>query len=288
MKAPARDTAALSESKGLCCGKSKAETKQKVTKMIIDLQNVSYRKNGKTILDGINWQVEAGEHWIILGLNGSGKTTLLNLINGYIFPAFGGSANVLGYQFGNCPIADLRKHIGWISNSLSQNIPVNETPLDIILSGKFASIGLWDEVREEDIAKAEGVMEKLGIAKLRERTYGSLSQGEKQKVIIGRALISDPEIIIFDEACNGLDIFAKKDLYGIIEKLAQEQKSIFFVTHNTDEILPIFNKALLIKEGKIHSKGDLKEVIQQENLQDFYGSDVDVFERDDRFFLFAR
>ena len=288
MKVPARATAALSRSKGLCCEKSKAETKQKVTKMIIDLQNVSYRKNGKTILDGINWQVEAGEHWIILGLNGSGKTTLLNLINCYIFPAFGGSANVLGYQFGNCPIADLRKHIGWISNSLSQNIPVNETPLDIILSGKFASIGLWDEVSEEDIAKAEGVMEKLGIAKLRERTYGSLSQGEKQKVIIGRALISDPEIIIFDEACNGLDIFAKKDLYGIIEKLAQEQKSIFFVTHNTDEILPIFNKALLIKEGKIHSKGDLKEVIQQENLQDFYGSDVGVFERDDRFFLFAR
>ena len=183
MKVPARATAALSRSKGLCCEKSKAETKQKVTKMIIDLQNVSYRKNGKTILDGINWQVEAGEHWIILGLNGSGKTTLLNLINGYIFPAFGGSANVLGYQFGNCPIADLRKHIGWISNSLSQNIPVNETPLDIILSGKFASIGLWDEVSEEDIAKAEGVMEKLGIAKLREGTYGSLSQGEKQKVL---------------------------------------------------------------------------------------------------------
>ena len=120
------------------------------------------------------------------------------------------------------------------------------------------------------------------------QTYGSLSQGEKQKVIIGRALISDPDIIIFDEACNGLDIFAKKDLYQLIETLAQDKKSIFFVTHNTDEILPIFNKALLIKDGKIHSKGNLKDVIQQENLQDFYGSDVDVFERNDRFFIFAK
>lgn len=256
--------------------------------MIIDLQNVSYRRNGKTILDNINWQVEAGEHWIILGLNGCGKTTLLNLINGYIFPAFGGKANVLGYEFGSCPIADLRKHIGWISNSLSENLPVNDKPRDIILSGKFASIGLWDEVSDEDIAQADAIMEKLNISKLRDRTYGSLSQGEKQKVIIGRALISDPDIIIFDEACNGLDIFAKKDLYQIIEKLAEDKKSIFFVTHNTDEILPMFNKALLIKEGKIHSNGDLKEVIQLENLQDFYGSDVDVFERNDRFFIFAK
>ncbi len=222
--------------------------------MIIDLQNVSYRKNGKMILNGVNWQVENGEHWIILGLNGSGKTTLLNLINGYIFPVYGGSANVLGYQFGNCPIADLRKHIGWISNSLAQNIPVNDTPLEIILSGKFASIGLWDKVSDEDVSKAEGIMEKLGIMKLRDRTYGSLSQGEKQKVIIGRALISDPDIIIFDEACNGLDIFAKKDLYNLIEKLAQDKKSIFFVTHNTDEILPIFNKALLIKDGRFIQK----------------------------------
>ena len=256
--------------------------------MIIDLQNVSYRKNGKMILDGVNWQVEDGEHWIILGLNGSGKTTLLNLINGYIFPVYGGSANVLGYQFGNCPIADLRKHIGWISNSLAQNIPVNDTPLEIILSGKFASIGLWDKVSDEDVSKAEGIMEKLGIMKLRDRTYGSLSQGEKQKVIIGRALISDPDIIIFFFFCNGLDIFAKKDLYNLIEKLAQDKKSIFFVTHNTDEILPIFNKALLLKNGQVHSKGDLKTVIQQENLQDFYGSDVDVFERNNRFFIFAK
>ena len=210
--------------------------------MIIDLQNVTYRKNGKTILDSIDWQVEAGEHWIILGLNGSGKTTLLNLINGYIFPVYGGYANVLGYQFGSCPIADLRKHIGWISNALSQNIPVNDTPLEIILSGKFASIGLWEKVSDEDIKQAEAILEKLGIMKLRDRTYSSLSQGEKQKVVIGRALISDPEIIIFDEACNGLDIFAKKDLYNLIEKLAQDKKSIFFVTHNTDEILPSSTK----------------------------------------------
>ena len=232
--------------------------------------------------------VKRGEFIMIMGPSGCGKTTLLELINGYIFPMYGGSANVLGYQFGSCPIADLRKHIGWISNALSQNLPVNDTPLDIVLSGKFASIGLWEKVTDADVKEAEAILEKLGIMHLKERTYNTLSQGEKQKVIIGRALISNPEIIIFDEACNGLDIFAKRDLYQIIEKLAEDNKSIFFVTHNTDEILPMFNKALLIKEGKVHSKGDLKEVIQQDNLQDFYGSEVDVFERNDRFFIFAK
>lgn len=257
--------------------------------MIVDLQNVSYRKNGNVILEDVNWQVKEGENWIILGLNGSGKTTLLQMLNGYIFPSFGGKANVLGFQFGGCPIADLRKHIGWISNALSQNLSPTETGIEIVMSGKYASIGLWEKVSEEEFKEAEAIMEQLDIMKLRDRQYGTMSQGEKQKVIIGRALISNPDIIIFDEAFNGLDIFAKKDMSDLITKLAHETtKNIFFVTHNTDEILPVFNKALLIRNGKVHSQGDLKEVITQDNLQDFYGADVDVFERDERFFLFAK
>lgn len=256
--------------------------------MIIDLEHVSYRRNGELILSDINWQVEDGEHWIILGLNGSGKTTLLNLINGYIFPVVGGRAKVLDYTFGDCPIADLRKHIGWISNSLQQDIPLGDTALEIVLSGKFASIGLWETVTPEEEAEGEKILEKLGIARLRDRAYGTLSQGEKQKVLIGRALINDPQILIFDEACNGLDIFAKKDIYSLITQLAQDNKSLFFVTHNTEEILPVFNKALLLKHGAVHSQGDLHEVIRQKNLEDFYGSDVDVFQRGERFFISAK
>jgi len=118
---------------------------------------------------------------------------------------------------------------------------------------------------------------------------GMLSQGEKQKVLIGRALISNPEILIFDEAYNGLDIFAKKDLSEIITKLARDsKKTLIFVTHNTEEILPIFNKALLLKDGKIHSQGDLQEVIVQENLEDFYGNEVDVFQHGEKFFILAK
>ena len=255
--------------------------------MIIDFQHVFYRRSGKEILSDVTWQVQEGDHWIILGLNGAGKTTLLNMLNGYIFPSEG-YAKVLDYTFGESIMADLRRSIGWISNALQQDIPPNDTSLEIVLSGKFASIGLWDHVTDEDIAEADAIIKKLGIMALRDRSYSGLSQGERQKVLIGRALISDPRILIFDEACNGLDIFAKKEVYDLITMLAKEQKTILYVTHNTEEILPIFNKALLLKHGKVHSEGDRKDVIQLDNLQDFYGAEVEVFEHDEKFFIFAK
>lgn len=255
--------------------------------MIIDFQHVYYRRNKKAILADVTWQVKENEHWVILGLNGAGKTTLLNMLNGYIFPSEG-SVKVLEYSFGESIMADLRRSIGWISNALQQDIPPNDTTLEIVLSGKFASIGLWDKVTEEDIRDADEIITKLGITDLRDRAYSGLSQGERQKVLIGRALINDPRILIFDEACNGLDIFAKKEVYQQITMLSQEQKTILFVTHNTEEILPIFNKALLLKNGEIHSQGQRNNVIELENLQDFYGADVEVFEHEDKFFIFAK
>lgn len=255
--------------------------------MIIDFQHVFYRRSGKEILSDVTWQVQEGDHWIILGLNGAGKTTLLNMLNGYIFPSEG-YAKVLNYTFGDAIMADLRKSIGWISNALQQDIPPNDTSLEIVLSGKFASIGLWDHVTDDDIAQADAIIQKLGITALRDRSYSGLSQGERQKVLIGRALISNPRILIFDEACNGLDIFAKKEVYDLITMLAQEHKTILYVTHNTEEILPIFNKALLLKHGKVHSEGDRNDVIQLDNLQDFYGAEVEVFEHNEKFFIFAQ
>ncbi len=255
--------------------------------MIINFNKVSYFRSGKTLLDHIDWQVEKGEHWIVLGLNGAGKTTLLNMLNGYIFPSEG-DAVVLDHVFGQTIIADLRRKIGWISNALQQDIPPSDTPLEIVLSGKFASIGLWDIVEENDIQQGEKILEKLGISHLKERAYSGLSQGERQKVLIGRALMADPQILIFDEALNGLDIFAKKEICQMITSLAQEDKTIIFVTHNTEEILPIFNKALLLKNGRVHSQGPLSEVIIQENLEDFYGQDVDVFAHNGRFYISAK
>lgn len=251
---------------------------------IISLDNVSYIRNGKYILKDINWHVNRGEHWVILGPNGSGKTTTLNMVNGYIFPSQG-HVKVLEFEFGHSSIIELRKRIGWVSSALSQFIPTNDYPLHIVLSGKFASLGLWEKVDDDDIARANEILDLLKIRHLAERKYGMLSQGEKQKVLIGRALMNHPDIIIFDEAFNGLDIFARHDMEIAINELAEGNITFILVTHNTDEILPVFGKALLLKDGQVHSQGDIDDMIQYDNLSDFYGANVDVFKHKDRFYL---
>lgn len=251
---------------------------------IISLDNVSYIRNGKYILKDINWHVNRGEHWVILGPNGSGKTTTLNMVNGYIFPSQG-HVKVLEFEFGHSSIIELRKRIGWVSSALSQFIPTNDYPLHIVLSGKFASLGLWEKVDDDDIARANEILDLLKIRHLAERKYGMLSQGEKQKVLIGRALMNHPDIIIFDEAFNGLDIFARQDMEITINELAEGNITFILVTHNTDEILPVFGKALLLKDGQVHSQGDIDDMIQYDNLSDFYGANVDVFKHKDRFYL---
>lgn len=251
---------------------------------IISLDNVSYIRNGKYILKDINWHVNRGEHWVILGPNGSGKTTTLNMVNGYIFPSQG-HVKVLEFEFGHSSIIELRKRIGWVSSALSQFIPTSDYPLHIVLSGKFASLGLWEKVDDDDIARANEILDLLKIRHLAERKYGMLSQGEKQKVLIGRALMNHPDIIIFDEAFNGLDIFARHDMEITINELAEGNITFILVTHNTDEILPVFGKALLLKDGQVHSQGDIDDMIQYDNLSDFYGANVDVFKHKDRFYL---
>lgn len=251
---------------------------------IISLDNVSYIRNEKYILKDINWHVNRGEHWVILGPNGSGKTTTLNMVNGYIFPSQG-HVKVLEFEFGHSSIIELRKRIGWVSSALSQFIPTNDYPLHIVLSGKFASLGLWEKVDDDDIARANEILDMLKIRHLAERKYGMLSQGEKQKVLIGRALMNHPDIIIFDEAFNGLDIFARHDMEITINELAEGNITFILVTHNTDEILPVFGKALLLKDGQVHSQGDIDDMIQYDNLSDFYGANVDVFKHKDRFYL---
>lgn len=251
---------------------------------IISLDNVSYIRNGQYILKNVNWHVQRGEHWVILGPNGSGKTTTLNMVNGYIFPSEG-HVKVLEFEFGRSSIVELRKRIGWVSSALSQFIPSNDYPLHIVLSGKFASLGLWEKVDDADVERANTILEQLNIRHLSERKYGMLSQGEKQKVLIGRALMNNPDIIIFDEAFNGLDIFARRDMEIAIDELAAGDITFILVTHNTDEILPVFNKALLLRDGQVHSEGNIEDMIQYDNLSDFYGAEVDVFKHKERFYL---
>ncbi|WP_135555425.1 ABC transporter ATP-binding protein [Paenibacillus cymbidii] len=244
---------------------------------IIDVRGVSWRRDDKTLLHDIDWQVAQGEHWAILGLNGSGKTTLLNMVNGYIW-ATTGQVSVFGHPFGTVDLRELRKSIGWVSSSLQERMHMNDRTQSIVVSGKFATIGLYDKPTAEDMAKAERLMTQLGVRHLYDRTYQTCSQGEKQKLLIARALMASPRLLILDEPCNGLDVFSREQfLDGIGELAAQpDAPTLIYVTHHIEEIVPAFTKTLLIRSGSVYRSGSTRDVLSSQLLSDFFGSRVEV------------
>lgn len=250
---------------------------------MIKLEHVSVIRNKKHILKDVNWDVKKGQHWALLGLNGSGKTTILNVINGYIHPSEG-KLEVLGNVFGKANIPELRREIGLVSMSLQQKIQEYESVLGVVLSGKYATIGLYEAVEQQDVDQARQYMELLNCQHLEKEEYGVLSQGERQRVLIARALMANPKILILDEPCNGLDIIAKEELLHFIGKIANEQNTltIIYVTHYVEEILPCFKHTMLLKEGQVFKQGLTKQLLTEETLSSFYNRPVSVQEEQNR------
>jgi len=250
---------------------------------LIRFENVTVIRNGKTILKEIDWNVNKNEHWAILGLNGSGKTSLLNVICGYLYPT-SGKVQVLGQEFGKTNIPELRKDIGFISSSLKGQLKNFDTVLSIVLSGKFASIGLYEAVEKKDVQEARRLMEQLGIEHLEDSAYGVLSEGEKQRVLIARALMAHPKILILDEPCNGLDVIAREEFLEFIEKLAQQEfcPTLIYVTHHVEEVLPCFSHTLLLKDGEVYAQGFSRELLKENTLSEFFGREVTVQEQQNR------
>ncbi|WP_168119283.1 ABC transporter ATP-binding protein [Paenibacillus sp. HB172176] len=255
--------------------------------MVIQLEAVTWERADKTILKGIDWQVREKEHWCLLGLNGSGKTTLLNMINGYIWPT-SGRVSVLGHRFGEYDLRELRKSIGWVSTSLQEKLYGSEAALQIVLSGKYATIGVYDQIDEEDIERAQRMMESLGCKALMDRTYNTLSQGERQRVLIARAMMNNPRLLILDEPCTGLDIFAREQLLGMIQSIALEEDqapTMIYVTHHVEEVLPCFSRTLLIKEGSVFAAGLTEEILISDRMSRFFDVEVQIERRDGRSWL---
>jgi len=241
------------------------------------MRNVFLQRDNKIILENINWKVRQKEHWSIIGLNGSGKTSLLNIISGYTFPSKG-EVSVLGKKFGTFDLRELRKSIGWVSSSLQEALHSTETIEDIIISGKYASIGLYEKPTKEDYKRANELIEQFDCVQLKKRIYYTLSQGEKQKILLARALMNYPKLLILDEPCTGLDMFARDSFLSLINNIdySHESPTLLYVSHHIDEILPVFKNTLLIKDGKIHSSGKEQNILTKNNLTDFYGKDVNI------------
>ncbi|MCG1010877.1 ABC transporter ATP-binding protein [Salinicoccus sp. ID82-1] len=238
---------------------------------IIKLENILWKRDGEEILKDISWEVNRGENWAILGLNGSGKTSLLNIITGYNYPT-AGSATVLGTEFGKASLPEMRKKIGFVSNALGrfQQTMNRETVENIILSGKFASFGIYQEITPEDAERAASILKDLRLEYISEKRYAVLSQGEQRRVLLGRALMNEPELLILDEPCAGLDVLAREDVLSMTESVARDTLPLLYVTHHIEEITDAISHVLLIRDGEIISQGPKQEVLTTENLSTVY------------------
>lgn len=245
---------------------------------VIEMKDVSWKRQGKVILQDLSWEVQPGEHWAVLGLNGAGKTTLLNMVNGYIWPTTG-EVTVLGNEFGKTDIHQLRRSIGWVSSSLGERINGRHMTEDIVVSGKFASVGLvFAEPEEADFEQARELMELLSVDHTYGQAYEKCSQGEKQKILIARGLMANPDLLILDEPTTGLDFIAREDLLKTIEQISKAKvaPTIIFVTHHIEEVLPIFSHMLLLENGTVFAKGTREEVLTSHDMSRLYNRNIQV------------
>ncbi|WP_216827823.1 ABC transporter ATP-binding protein [Alkalihalobacterium elongatum] len=237
---------------------------------VVYLDGVELKKWEKSIVSNINWEVKKGEHWILLGLNGSGKTSLLKMITGYEWPSKG-VVTVLGNKYGSCNLQKVRTKIGWVSNALDDRYQArtNDTVLEVILTGKLASIGLYEEVTSEEIERAELIAQQFNIGHLINEPIGRLSQGEKRKTFLARAWMGNPQLLILDEPCNGLDVYSRENLLDTIEALTrvEDGPTIIYVTHHIEEMVQGITNAVLLKDGKIVAQGKKEEVISAAHLE---------------------
>ncbi|MFD2210464.1 ABC transporter ATP-binding protein [Virgibacillus halophilus] len=234
-------------------------------------------KNRHSLLEEIDWQINPGEKWAVLGLNGSGKTSLLNVINGYHYPTRG-EVSVLDNPFGKTNLPELRKQIGFVSSALDKfsHVMNRESVEAVILSGKFASFGIYEDVSEDQWQEVYALMEKLRLHHLEGKAFRLLSQGEQRRVLIARALVHHPKILILDEPCTGLDVYSREEVLGLVEDIANGDCHVLYVTHHIEELVGGITHVLLMKDSKVFAKGTKEKMIQDNLLSEVFGVDVHV------------
>jgi iron complex transport system ATP-binding protein len=258
---------------------------------VLELEDVSVVRDGNTILDSLSWTVESDERWVVLGPNGAGKTTILNLASAHMHPT-SGTAHVLGERLGKVDVFDLRPRIGVASTPMARRIPRDETVFDVVLTAAYSVTGRWNEEYEDvDQRRAERVMREWRLEGLRDRVFGTLSDGEQKRVQIGRAVMTDPELLLLDEPAASLDLGAREELVRLLGEYAAtpDAPAMVMVTHHVEEIPAGFTHALLLAEGRIHAAGPVAEVITGERLSEAFGLPLVVSTSEDgRFAARAR
>jgi len=256
------------------------------TKTILEISNLRIERDGTLILNGVNWRVERGQHWAILGANGSGKTSLLSALTGYLMPT-AGEIFLLGKIYGKSDWRELRKKIGIVSSSVRQMMADEEPALETVASGKFAMIDFWGRLSRADKTRAQKILRQIECDYLAARPWGVLSQGERQRVLIGRALMATPRVLILDEPCAGLDPAAREHFLQFIQRLGAQKNSptLVLVTHHVEEIMPIFSHALILKKGKVLAAGEKSSALNSKNFSSAFAAKMQLQRTGNRYEL---
>ena len=247
-------------------------------KSVLELTGLRVQRGETQILRGLDWRVAPGEHWVILGANGSGKTSLLKALTGFLSPT-AGEFSVLGRRYGASDWRELRLKVGVVTSAFAAAIPPAEIALETVMSGKFAQLDLWANPSQGDHRRAIQLLTEVGAAGIADRPWLYLSQGERQRVLIARALMPRPRLLILDEPCAGLDPVAREHFLRLVPSLARGLRrkgiaaveALIFVTHHVEEITPVFTHALLLKEGRIVDAGPCQQVLTSRNLGATFG-----------------
>ncbi|MEI7420357.1 MAG: ATP-binding cassette domain-containing protein [Actinomycetes bacterium] len=245
---------------------------------VLALENVSVIRAGKTILNSVTWSVQANERWVIVGPNGAGKTTLLKIAAAQLQPS-SGTARVLGETLGEINVFDLRTRVGFASTAIASRIPNSETVLDAVMTASYAITGRFKEKYEDvDERRARRVLNEWHLSEYADRAFGTLSDGERKRTQIARAVMPDPELLLLDEPVASLDIGSREATIKILGGYAShpDAPAIIMVTHHLEEIPAGFTHALVLNEGKITAAGPINSTLTTEKLSEAYGLPLEV------------
>ena len=252
--------------------------------LAIDLDNVTVRRGDNLLLDHVSWQVEEDERWVILGPNGAGKTTLLQVASSHLHPT-SGTVRILEETLGTVDVFELRTRIGVTSAAVAERIPPGETVADLVVSASYAVVGRWrEEYDEVDHERAGDLMRELGIGGMKDRLFGTLSEGERKRVQLARALMANPELLLLDEPAAGLDVGGREDLVATLSLLAYapDSPATVLVSHHVEEIPPGFSHVLMLRQGRVQAAGLLEEILNDVNLSATFGMPLTVSTEDGR------
>ena len=256
---------------------------------VLQFRGVTVRRGQKILLDSIDWTVEEDERWAVLGPNGAGKTTLLQIAAASMHPS-AGEAFVLGEQLGRVDVFELRPRIGVASAALADRIPGGELVRDVVISAGYSVLGRWREAYgDPDVRRARRLLELAGVGELADRTYRTLSQGERQRVQIARALMTDPELLLLDEPAAGMDLGGREDLLGRLTRFAADPgaPASVLVTHHVEELPPGITHVLLLRDGAVVASGLAWDTLTSEALSETFGLDLIVERRRGRWYARA-